>query len=84
MNCAQMKILEGPFCSLRTLSACPSLLEIGVPNSSVRVAPPSSYRLYCMDQRLLSALATVMACQRQRTTKAGSRCLRGGEETSPD
>ena len=42
MNCARVKILGKPFRSLRTLSAHPSPLEIGVLGSSISVAPPSS------------------------------------------
>ena len=40
--CNQVKPLEKPFLSLRTLSAHPSQLEIGVLSSSMSVAPPSS------------------------------------------
>ena len=39
VNCTQVKILGIPFRNLRTLSAHPSPLEIGVLRSSIRVAP---------------------------------------------
>ena len=42
VSCTQVKILGKPFRSLRTLSAHPSQLEIGVLSSRMGVAPPSS------------------------------------------
>ena len=42
VSCTQVKILEQPFRSLRTLSAQPSKLEIGALSSSMSDAPPSS------------------------------------------
>ena len=43
MNCTQVKILKKPFSRLRTLSAHPSQLEIGVLRAEVR--PPRTLRL---------------------------------------
>ena len=42
VNCLEVKVLENPFRSLRTLSAHPSQLEIGVLSRSMTVAARSS------------------------------------------
>ena len=68
VKCAQMKILENPFRSQRTLRAHPSQLEIGVLSSSMSVAPHDTqqynggstigrwvvqYMIHCMVQCML-------------------------------